>query len=44
MIMPILALKPRELVAIDAVFHDSDELKTNLDLRCSDAEVRFTCI
>jgi adenine-specific DNA-methyltransferase len=44
MIEPLLALKPREVVAIDAVFHDSDELKTNLDLQCRDAEVRFTCI
>ncbi len=44
MIEPLLALKPREVVAIDAVFHDSDELKTNLDLHCRDAEVRFTCI
>ncbi len=44
MIEPLLALKPREVVAIDAIFHDSDELKTNLDLQCRDAEVRFTCI
>ena len=44
MIEPLLALKPREVVAIDGVFHDSDELKTNLDLQCRDAEVRFTCI
>ena len=44
MIEPLLALKPREVIAIDAVFQDSDELKTNLDLQCRDAEVRFTCI
>jgi adenine-specific DNA-methyltransferase len=44
MIEPLLALKPGEVVAIDSVFHDSDELKTNLDLQCRDAEVRFTCI
>jgi adenine-specific DNA-methyltransferase len=44
MIEPLLALKPREVVAIESVFHDSDELKTNLDLQCRDAEVRFTCI
>jgi adenine-specific DNA-methyltransferase len=44
MILPLLALKPREVVAIDAVFQNSDELKTNLDLQCRDAEVRFTCI
>jgi adenine-specific DNA-methyltransferase len=44
MILPLLAVKPREVVAIDAVFQNSDELKTNLDLQCRDAEVRFTCI
>jgi adenine-specific DNA-methyltransferase len=44
MIEPLLALKPREVVAIDAVFQSSDELKSNLDLQCRDAEVRFTCI
>ncbi len=44
MIEPLLAMKPREIVAIDSVFHDSDELKTNLDLQCRDAGVKFTCI
>ena len=44
MIEPLLALKPREIVALDSVFHDSDDLKSNLDLQCRDAEVRFTCI
>lgn len=40
----LTALKPREIVAMDSVFHDSDELKSNLDLQCKDAEIRFTCI
>jgi adenine-specific DNA-methyltransferase len=44
MIGPLLALKPRELVALESVFHDSDELKSNLDLQCRDVDVRFTCI
>lgn len=44
MIEALLALKPREIVTLDSVFHDSDELKSNLDLQCRDAEVRFTCI
>jgi adenine-specific DNA-methyltransferase len=44
MVEPLLGLKPREVVAIDGVFHDSDELKTNLDLQCRDAQVRFTCV
>ena len=44
MIEPLLALQPRSIVALDSVFHDSDELKSNLDLQCRDAEVRFTCI
>jgi adenine-specific DNA-methyltransferase len=43
-IEPLLALKPREVVAIDSVFQNSDELKTNLDLQCRDADARFTCI
>ena len=41
---PLLALKPREIVALDSVFHDSDDLKSNLDLQCRDAEVQFICI
>ncbi len=44
MIQPLVALKPREIIAIDGVFHDSDELKTNLDLQCRDAGIRFTCL
>ena len=44
MIAPLLALKPKEIVCLDSVFHNSDELKTNLDLQCRDARIRFTCI
>jgi adenine-specific DNA-methyltransferase len=44
MIEPLLALKPEEIIAIDSVFHDSDELKSNLTLQCRDAGVRFLCI
>lgn len=44
MIDPLLALKPREVIALDSVFRDSDELKTNFDLQCRDADVKFTCI
>lgn len=44
MIEGLLALKPREVIALDSVFHDSDELKTNFDLQCRDADVKFTCI
>lgn len=44
MIEPLLALKPQEVVALDSVFHNSDELKTNFDLQCRDASVKFTCI
>ena len=44
MIEPLMALKPREIVALDSVFHDSDDLKSNLDLQCRDADVRFICI
>ncbi|MGH8426785.1 MAG: site-specific DNA-methyltransferase [Gammaproteobacteria bacterium] len=44
MIDPLLALKPREVIALDSVFHDSDELKTNFDLQCHDADVKFICI
>ena len=44
MIDTLLALKPDEIIALDSVFHDSDELKTNFDLQCRDASVKFTCI
>lgn len=44
MIGSILALKPKEVVALDSVFQDSDELKTNFDLQCRDAGIRLTCI
>jgi adenine-specific DNA-methyltransferase len=44
MIQPLVELKPRELIAIDGVFHDSDTLKTNLDLQCRDAGIKFTCL
>ena len=44
MIEPLLGLLPREIVALDSVFHDSDELKSNLDLQCRDAEVQLTCV
>lgn len=29
--------KPREIIAIDGVFNDSDMLKNNLNLQCHDA-------
>lgn len=44
MIEPLLALNPREIIALDSVFLDSDELKSNLDLHCRDAGIKFTCI
>lgn len=44
MIEPLLVMNPREIIAVDSVFQDSDELKTNLDLQCRDAGVKFTCI
>jgi len=44
MIMPLVEMKPREIIAIDGVFNDSDMLKTNLDLQCRDAGIRFTCL
>ncbi len=44
MILPLVEMKPREIIAIDGVFNDSDMLKTNLDLQCRDAGIRFTCL
>ena len=44
MIQPLVDLKPREIIVIDGVFHDSDPLKSNLDLQCHDAGIRFTCL
>lgn len=44
MIVPLVEMKPREIIAIDGVFKSSDMLKTNLDLQCRDAGIRFTCL
>lgn len=44
MIQPLIDLAPREIIAIDGVFLDSDPLKSNLDLQCRDAGIKFTCI
>lgn len=44
MILPLVALKPREIIVIDGVFNDSDPLKTNLDLQCRDTGIKFTCL
>jgi adenine-specific DNA-methyltransferase len=44
MIDALIAFKPDEVVALDSVFNDSDQLKTNFDLQCRDAGVKFTCI
>lgn len=44
MIQPLINLKPREIIVIDGVFHDSDTLKTNLDLQCRDTGIKFTCL
>lgn len=44
MIQPMVEMKPREIIVIDGVFHDSDPLKSNLDLQCRDAGIKFTCL
>ena len=44
MIVPLADMRPREIIAVDGVFNDSDMLKTNLDLQCRDAGIRFTCL
>lgn len=44
MIVPLVEMKPREIITIDGVFNDSDMLKSNLDLQCRDADIRFTCV
>ncbi|MBK9347138.1 MAG: site-specific DNA-methyltransferase [Burkholderiales bacterium] len=44
MIQPLVDMKPREIIAIDGVFLDSDPLKSNLDLQCRDAGIKFTCL
>jgi len=46
MIVPLVEMKPKphEIIAIDGVFNDLDMLKTNLDLQCRDAGIRFTCL
>ncbi len=44
MIQPLVDMKPREIIAIDGVFLDSDPLKSNLDLQCRDSGIKFTCL
>lgn len=44
MIQPLVDMKPGEIISIDGVFHDSDQLKSNLDLQCRDAGIKFTCL
>jgi adenine-specific DNA-methyltransferase len=44
MIQPMVDMKPREIIVIDGVFLDSDPLKSNLDLQCRDAGIKFTCL
>ncbi len=44
MIQPMVEMKPREIIVIDGVFLDSDPLKSNLDLQCRDAGIKFTCL
>jgi adenine-specific DNA-methyltransferase len=44
MVQPLVDMKPREIIAIDGVFLDSDPLKSNLDLQCRDAGIKFTCL
>lgn len=44
MIQPLVDLKPREIIAIDGAFKDSDTLKTNLDLQCRDSAIKFICL
>ncbi|MDQ2696492.1 MAG: hypothetical protein M3Z21_14200 [Pseudomonadota bacterium] len=44
MIQSLMGMKPREIIAIDGVFQDSDTLKTNLNLQCRDAGIKFTCL
>jgi adenine-specific DNA-methyltransferase len=44
MIDPLVAMRPREIIVIDGVFQDLDMLKSNLDLQCRDAGIKFTCL
>lgn len=44
MIQPLVDMRPREIIAIDGVFQDCDPLKSNLDLQCRDAGIKFTCL
>jgi adenine-specific DNA-methyltransferase len=44
MIDPLLALKPEVAVVLDSVFSGSDELKSNLELHCRDAGIKFICV
>jgi adenine-specific DNA-methyltransferase len=44
MVLRLVALAPREIIAIEGAFQNSDTLKTNLELQCRDAGIRFVCV
>ena len=44
MIEPLMAMQPERIIALDAVFNDSDQLKANLALQCRDADIRFDSV
>lgn len=44
MSVPPVGMKPRNIIAIDGLFNDSDMLRTSLGLQCRDAGIRFTCL
>lgn len=39
-----VALKPREIIAVDGLFHDCDPQKINLYLQCHDHGIKFICL
>lgn len=40
----VMELNPQHIFTLDSVFYQNDVLKTNLDLQCQAAKVRFTCV
>jgi adenine-specific DNA-methyltransferase len=40
----LISKQPRQIIAADGAFKNTDMLKTNLTLQHRDAGIRFTCL
>ena len=40
----LISKQPRQIIAVDRVFKNSDMFKTNMTMHHRDAGIRFTCL